>query len=234
MTSLLASGVKAAAFGAFARLFAEPFGLPGAWTHALTAMAILSMTVGNLGALSQTSVKRMLSYSSVAHAGYLLVGLSVASLAPSDQVERAVAFYLLAYTLMSAGAFGWLAWEGGLGESQWRIEDFRGFGSRYPWRALWMSCFLFSLAGLTPTAGFFGKYYLFKLSVDHGLVALTLIAVLNSFVSAYYYLRVVAYFYMKPSGEYSEERGIPSTGLQTVFFLCALAILVVGFLKFPF
>ncbi len=234
VTSLLASGVKAAAFGAFARLFAEPFSFPGSWANALIIMAVLSMTVGNLGALLQTSVKRMLSYSSVAHAGYLLVGLSVASYAPSDQTERAVAFYLLAYTLMSAGAFGWLASEGGKGESQLKIGDFRGFGSRHPWRALWMSFFLFSLAGMTPTAGFFGKYYLFKLSVDHGLVGLTLIAVLNSFVSAYYYLRVVAHFYMKPSGEFQEEIGIPSIGLQMTFFLCALAILVVGFLKFPF
>lgn len=217
VASLLATGVKAAAFGALTRLFTETFGFPGAWTYALMAMAVLSMTVGNMGALMQTSLKRMLAYSSVAHAGYILVGLSAASLAPADQVERAVAFYLLAYTLMSAGAFGWLAWEGGKGETRVSLEDFRGFGSRHPWRALWMSLFLFSLAGMTPTAGFFGKYYLFKLSVDHGMVGLALIAVLNSFVSAYYYLRVVAYFYMKPSGEGKKNSGFPPLEFKRFF-----------------
>lgn len=234
VTAFLSTGVKAAGFGAFTRLFAEAFGLPGGWGNALAVLAVLTMTLGNLGALAQSSVKRLLAYSSVAHAGYVAVGLAAASLAPADEVERAVAFYLLAYTLMTAGAFGWVAWAGGKGETKVSFEDYKGLGLNHPWMGLMMSVFLFSLAGMTPTAGFFGKYYLFKLAVDHGLVWLAIVAVLNSFVSAYYYLRVVAYLYMKPATE-NESQSIPTPwGTRLAFCLCALGTLVVGFLKFPF
>jgi len=234
VSAFLSTGVKAAAFGAFARLFAEAFGLPGAWAGALAVLAVLTMTLGNMGALGQTSVKRLLAYSSVAHAGYLMVGLAAASLAPADEVERAVAFYLLAYTLMTAGAFGWVAWAAGKGEAKTQLEDYRGLGLQHPWMGLMMAVFLFSLAGMTPTAGFFGKYFLFKLAVDRGLVGLVLVAVLNSFVSAYYYLRVVVYLYMKQAEEKERTALISSAGLGWTFFLCALGTLVAGFLKFPF
>lgn len=234
VAAFLSTGVKAAAFGAFARLFAEPLGLPGSWTLALVVLAVLTMTVGNLGALVQTSVKRLLAYSSVAHAGYLMVGLAVASFSPADEVERAVAFYLLAYTLMTAGAFGWLAWAGREGEKNIQLEDFKGFGGVNPWMALPMALFLFSLAGMTPLAGFFGKYYVFKLAVDHGMVWLVIVAVLNSFVSAYYYLRVVATLYMTPQDP-KMAIALPTSAVLTItFFLCALGSLVAGFLKFPF
>ena len=234
VSAFLSTGVKAAAFGAFARLFAEPLGLPGSWTMAMVVLAILTMTIGNLGALTQTSVKRLLAYSSVAHAGYLMVGLSVASLAPADEVERAVAFYLLAYTLMTAGAFGWLSWASQEAEKRNELDDFKGLGSVNPWMALPMAVFLFSLAGMTPLAGFFGKYYIFKLAVDHGCVGLVVVAVLNSFISAYYYLRVVATLYMKPS-EKAHVALLPSSvTLGAVLFLCALGSMIAGFLKFPF
>lgn len=234
VSAFLATGVKAAAFGAFTRLFTEAFGFPGNWVPVFAVLALLTMTVGNLGALAQGSVKRMLAYSSVAHAGYLMVGLSAASMAPADEVERGVAFYLLAYTLMTAGAFGWLAWAGGPGETRNGFEDYRGFGLRHPWMGLMMAVFMFSLAGMTPTAGFFGKYYLFKLAVDHGLIALTVVAVLNSFLSAYYYLRVVVFLYMKPQDDKAAPP-LPSTlDLRLAFLLCALGVLAVGFLKFPF
>jgi NADH-quinone oxidoreductase subunit N len=234
VSAFLTTGVKAAGFGAFTRLFAEALGLPGSWTTGLAVLAVLTMTVGNLGALGQSSVKRLLAYSSVAHAGYLTVALAAASVSHADEVERAVAFYLLAYTLMTAGAFGWLAWAGDKGESRVEVEDHRGLGQSHPWMALMMSIFMFSLAGMTPTAGFFGKYYLFKLAVDHGMIWLAVVAVLNSFVSAYYYLRVVAFLYMKPLDKPGLSP-LPATfELYTVFFLCAIGSLVVGFLKFPF
>jgi NADH-quinone oxidoreductase subunit N len=234
VSALLSTGVKTAAFGAFTRLFVEAFGLPGAWVPAFAVLAVLTMTIGNLGALAQGSVKRMLAYSSVAHAGYLMVGLATVSMAPADELERAVAFYLLAYTLMTAGAFGWIAWAAGKNEAAIGVEDLRGLGLRNPWMGLMMALFIFSLAGMTPTAGFFGKYYLFKLAVDHGLIGLVLIAVLNSFVSAYYYLRVVASLYMKPL-EAKEEAPIPAAlDLRLAFFLCGLGVLAAGFLKFPF
>jgi NADH-quinone oxidoreductase subunit N len=234
VSAFLATGVKAAAFGAFARLFAEAFGLPGGWSFAFGVLAILTMTLGNLGALAQGSVKRMLAFSSVAHAGYLMVGLAAASSAPADQTERAVAFYLLAYTLMTAGAFGWLSWASGKGETKTSFEDLKGLGLKHPWLGLTLTIFMFSLAGMTPTAGFFGKYYLFKLAVDQGMVGLAIVAVLNSFVSAYYYLKVVAYLYMKPVDK-TEPATLPfSWEMGTALFLCALGSLVAGFLKFPF
>ena len=234
VSAFLSTGVKTAAFGAFARLFAEAFGLPGTWVPVFAVLAILTMTLGNLGALAQESVKRMLAYSSVAHAGYLMVGLATVSLAPADDLERAVAFYLLAYTLMTAGAFGWIAWASGKGEAGTGLEDYRGLGLKCPWMGLMMALFMFSLAGMTPTAGFFGKYYLFKLAVDHGLIGLALIAVLNSFLSAYYYLRVVVFLYMKPSKEGVGSVPFVHWDLRLAFFLCGLGVLAAGFFKFPF
>jgi NADH-quinone oxidoreductase subunit N len=234
VSALLSTGVKTAAFGAFTRLFAEAFGLPGGWIPLFAVLAVLTMTLGNLGALGQSSVKRMLAYSSVAHAGYLMVGLAAASLAPADELERAVAFYLLAYTLMTAGAFGWIAWASGQGEARTGFEDYRALGLRFPAMGLVMAVFLFSLAGMTPTAGFFGKYYLFKLALDHGLMGLVIIAILNSFVSAYYYLRVVAFLFMKSAGEEGPALSPAPWGLRLTFLLCGLGVLVAGFLKFPF
>jgi NADH-quinone oxidoreductase subunit N len=234
VSAFLSTGVKTAAFGAFTRLFAEAFGLPGSWIPLFAVLAVLTMTLGNLGALGQSSLKRMLAYSSVAHAGYLMVAMATASLAPADELERAVAFYLLAYTLMTAGAFGWIAWASGQGEARTDFGDYRGLGLRCPGMGLMMAIFMFSLAGMTPTAGFFGKYYLFKLAVDHGLMGLVIIAILNSFVSAYYYLRVVAFLYMKSGKEEGPVLSPASLGLRLTFLLCGLGVLAAGFLKFPF
>jgi NADH-quinone oxidoreductase subunit N len=234
VSAFLSTGVKAAGMGVFVRLFSEAFGMPGSWVPALAILAVLTMTLGNLGALNQVSVKRLLAYSSVAHAGYLMVGLAAASLSPADEVERAAAFYLLAYTLMTAGAFGWLSWASGPGEKKASFEDLRGLGLRKPWMGLGMAVFMFSLAGMTPTAGFFGKYYLFKLAVEHGLVWLALVAVLNSFVSAYYYLKVVVYLYMKSTPERETLQFNATLGLKAALFLCAVGSVVAGFLKFPF
>jgi len=234
VSAFLSTGVKAAGFGVLTRLLTETLGIHSSWTAVVPVIAVLTMVVGNLGALAQDSVKRMLAYSSVAHAGYVMVGLSTAAVAPADEVERAVAFYLLAYTLMTAGAFGWLAWAGGPGEGKSRLSDFQGLGLQRPWMGSAMAVFLFSLAGMTPTAGFFGKYYLFKLVVDRGLTWLAILAVVNSLVSAYYYLRVVAVLYTKKEGDQVEEWPAASQGLGWALFLCALGTSLVGFLKFSF
>jgi NADH-quinone oxidoreductase subunit N len=226
--------VKAAAFGIFAQLFAEVFAMPGPWVLGLSVLAVLTMTLGNLSALAQTNLKRMLAYSSVAHAGYVAVGLAAAAGSPADSVERAVAFYLLAYTLMTAGVFGWIAWVSGPGEKHAGFEDYKGLGLRRPWIGAALAVFLFSLAGMTPMAGFFGKYFLFKLAVDNGLVWLAVVAVLNSFISAYYYLRAAMVLYANPEKEAKAGTAPLSMGLFAAFFLCVLGSLVVGFLKFPF
>jgi NADH-quinone oxidoreductase subunit N len=237
VSALLSTGVKTASVGILARVLVEGLGLQGPWTLALGVLAVLTMTVGNLGALHQTNLKRLLGFSSVAHAGYLLVGLSVAASAPSDQVERGVAFYLLAYTLMTSGAFGFIAWAAPAsvspaGGERVELSDYRGLGLKYPWMGGALALFLFSLAGMTPTAGFFGKYYLFKLAVDQGQVGLVVVAVLNSFLSAFYYLRAAAVLYQKPEGE--EERISFSSGVAAAVLICALGTLALGFLKFPF
>ncbi|HVZ80170.1 MAG TPA: NADH-quinone oxidoreductase subunit N [bacterium] len=233
VSAFLSTGIKAAAFGAMARLFTEAFGLPGPWIGAFAVLAVLTMTWGNLGALAQSSVKRMLGFSSVAHAGYLMVGLSVAAVAPANEIERGVAFYLLAYTLMTGGAFGWLAWASGKGEKEVAFNDLRGLGFRDPILGLVMAFFMFSLAGMTPTAGFFGKYFLFKTAVDHGMTGLVILGVLNSFLSAYYYLKVVGVLYTR-TGE-GKEGALPVTwGLRLSLVLCGLGVLVAGLLRMPF
>jgi len=234
VAGFLATGVKAAALGAFGRLFAEAFGMQGPWVTALGVLAVVTMTVGNLGALSQGSVKRMMAYSSVAHAGYTMVGLWAAAHSPADSVERALAFYLLAYTLMTSGAFGWLSIAAGPGEKDLSLEDLKGLGLQRPLFALSMAIFLFSLAGMTPMAGFFGKFYLFKLAVDAGGLGLVIVAVANSLVSAYYYLRVVATLYKE--GKEAKAAAFPAlgAGLKAALLACALGTLVAGFLKFPF
>jgi NADH-quinone oxidoreductase subunit N len=237
VSALLSTGVKTAAVGILARVLVEGIGLQGPWTFFLGVLAVLTMTVGNLGALHQTNLKRLLGFSSVAHAGYLLVGLSVAASAPSDQVERAVAFYLLAYTLMTSGAFGFISWaalpgRASAGGERVEIRDYRGLGLSHPWLGVALALFLFSLAGMTPTAGFFGKYFLFKLAVDQGQVGLVVVAVLNSFLSAFYYLRAAAALYQKPEGR---EEAIPlSPGVAAAVLICSLGTLALGFLKFSF
>ncbi len=239
VSAILSTGVKTAAVGILARVLVEALGLPGSWTMILAVLAVLTMTLGNLGALNQTNLKRLLGFSSVAHAGYLLVGLSVASSAPADQVERAVAFYLLAYTLMTSGAFGFIAWASQTesasnfhGGERVDLEDFKGFGLDHPWMGGALAIFLFSLAGMTPMAGFFGKYFLFKLAVDQGQLGLVIVAVLNSFLSAFYYLRAAAVLYQKPLTENKVLAISPGTGLALL--LCSLGTLALGFLKFPF
>ncbi len=234
VSGFLSTGVKAAAFGIFARLFAEVFSMPGPWVAALATLAVLTMTLGNLSALAQTNLKRMLAYSSVAHAGYVAVGLAAATGSPADVVERAVAFYLLAYTLMTAGVFGWIAWASGEGEKNSNFSDYQGLAYRHPGMGLALAVFLFSLAGMTPMAGFFGKYFLFKLAVDNGLVWLAVVAVLNSFVSAYYYLRAAMQLYVRTDKEAKAGLKPISWGLFTAFFICVLGSLIAGFLKFPF
>lgn len=238
VSALLSTGVKTAAVGILARMTVEALGLPGSWNMILGVLAVATMTLGNLGALNQTNLKRLLGFSSVAHAGYLLVGLSVGALAPSDQVERAVAFYLLAYTLMTSGAFGFIAWASApsgfrtAGGERVELEDYRGFGLTHPWMGGTMALFLLSLAGMAPLAGFFGKYFLFKVAVDQGQVGLVIVAVLNSFLSAFYYLRAVVVLYQKPLEEH-QILSVP-TGVGVAMLVCSLGTLILGFLKFSF
>ncbi|HLK10900.1 MAG TPA: NADH-quinone oxidoreductase subunit N [Candidatus Binatia bacterium] len=192
ITAFMAVGVKAAGFAAFARVFVAALGGAAAsWTGLLWVAAALTMTVGNVTAVSQTSVKRMLAYSSIAHAGYALVGLVAAPAGGS-----ALLFYLVAYAAMNAGAFAVLIALGRRGEPHEALADLAGLGFRHPLLGLAMTVFMLSLAGIPPTAGFVGKFYLFSAAVDAGYVGLVVIGVLNSLVSVYYYAGVVVQMYM--------------------------------------
>jgi len=189
--------VKAAAFAGWARIFLHQLApLQNEWALVVKALAILTMTLGNLLAVSQASVKRMLAYSSIAHAGYLLIAL-VAGGAAGGQ---ALLFYLMSYGAMTLGAFGVLiALKDGEKDSE-AYGDFAGLGFRRPFLAMAMSLFMLSLAGFPPLAGFTGKFYLFRAAVAAGHTDLAVIGALNSLVSVFYYLRVVVMMYMEEGG----------------------------------
>lgn len=194
ITAFMSAGPKAAAFAAFLRILEYCFfSLKPEWTAMLWVLAVLTMIVGNVIAISQTNIKRMLAYSSIAHAGYAMVGL----VAANEIGYSGILFYLLAYSFMNIGAFAVLVLAGKKGEDNLTLEGFSGFGYKRPFLGVAMAIFLFSLMGLPPTAGFAGKFYVFAGAVKAGYLWLAVIGVLNSAVSLYYYLRVMVYMYFR-------------------------------------
>jgi NADH-quinone oxidoreductase subunit N len=166
----------------------------------LWVLAVMTMIIGNVIAISQTNIKRMLAYSSIAHAGYAMVGM----VAANEIGYSGLLFYMLAYTFMNIGAFAVLTLAGKKGEENLTLEGFSGFGFKRPYLGVAMTIFLFSLMGLPPTAGFTGKFYIFAGAIDAGYIWLVIIGVLNSAVSLYYYLRVMVYMYFRdPVEDYS-------------------------------
>jgi len=198
MTAFMSAGPKAAGFAAFIRvmIFAFPM-LMAEWTELLWVLAVLTMTIGNIIALSQDNIKRMLAYSSIAHAGYALVGFTAAN----AEGAAGILFYMLSYAFMNIGAFAVVILIGKKGEKNGNVQDFAGLASKKPLLALIFAVFLFSLAGMPPTAGFIGKFYLFSAAIKSGYLWLAIIGVLNSAASVYYYLRVMVFMYMKDTEE---------------------------------
>ena len=200
-TNFMAVAVKTAAFAMLLRVLLVAFGdarllsWGTGWPPALAALAIVTMTAANLIAGQQESVKRMLAYSSIAHAGYALVGAVAA--ASSKAAVPSVLFYMLTYTVSTAGAFGALILCGRRGAEAVSYEDLAGIGRRHPAAALAFSFFLLSLAGVPPLAGFFGKLYVFGAAIEAEQYTLTIVGLLNSVLGAYYYLRVMVYMYMR-------------------------------------
>ena len=193
VTALMAVGVKAAAFAAFARVFLHHLaGLAADWTGVVWILAVLTMTLGNVVALLQRNIKRMLAYSSIAHAGYLLVGM----VAGKEAGGAAILYYLLVYALMNLGAFAVVVALARHGEPNEDLDDYAGLGFKYPFLGFSMAVFMLSLAGIPSLAGFTGKFYLFSAAVKSGYVGLAVIGVLNSVVSMYYYAGVLAKMYM--------------------------------------
>lgn len=193
VTALMAVGVKAAAFAAFARVFLHTLApLSADWETVMRVLAVLTMTVGNVIALSQTNIKRLLAYSSISHAGYLLIGM----VAAGANGGTAVLYYILVYSFMTLGAFAVVIALGKRGELNEEIDDYAGLGYKQPLLAFSMTVFLLSLAGVPTLAGFTGKFYLFTAAVDTGHIDLAIVGVLNSAVSMYYYLGVPIRMYM--------------------------------------
>ena len=229
VTAFMAAGVKVAAFGALLRVLAEALpALASSWRPALAVLAVVSMVGGNLGALAQGNVKRMLAYSSIAHAGYLLTAL----VAPSRVAAEAVLFYLAAYAAVNLGGFGALAALARDGREPLSLGDMAGLASRRPALAAALTVFLVSLTGIPVSGGFVGKFYLFGAAVGAGYVELAVVGVLMSVVSAYYYLRVVVYMYMRdPVGEDAWSPVAP--GASLALGIAAAAVLALGIYPGP-
>src|SRR5262249_23814801 len=202
VTALFSAGPKAAAFALLLRIFATVPAATHYWFWDFWLLAVVTMFLGNLGALLQTNVKRMLAYSSISHAGYILVAFaavtSMASERPSAATSAyaAILFYLLGYALVKVGAFTIVSQLGGSGEKNLSIDDYAGLGQRQPWVAAALSVFLLSLLGLPVTAGFFGKFYVFTAAVKSNLIWLAVLMAINSTIGVYYYLRLVIIMYM--------------------------------------
>ena len=192
------------------RIFATVPAATHFWFWAFWLLAVLTMFAGNLGALVQTNVKRLLAYSSIAHAGYILVAFAaVTAMAQGEggsagaaPAYAAVLFYLLSYALVKLGAFTIVSQLGGTGEKNLSLDDYAGLSQRQPWVAAALSVYLLSLLGLPVTAGFFGKFYIFKAAVNSHLLWLAVLMAINSVIGAYYYLRVIVVMYMRePNAE---------------------------------
>lgn len=203
ITAFMSAGPKAAGLAALIRVLVEAMPqMAHQWEILVAVLAVLTMTVGNLAALVQTNVKRMLAYSSIAHVGYILIALVASVGGRADRALSAIMFYLLAYTFMNIGAFAILIFLRREGMPNEDLADFGGLSRRSPGAALAMLIFMFSLAGIPPTAGFAAKLSVFYAAIQGGYYWLVIIGILNSAVAAYYYLRIVVYMYMRePEGE---------------------------------
>jgi NADH-quinone oxidoreductase subunit N len=223
ITAFLSVGSKAASFAMLIRIFYE--GLPsmsGDWRLLFQVLAIVTMTAGNIAAVTQSNIKRMLAYSSIAHAGYLLIGVAVGT----SRGVTAMLVYLFVYSFMQLGAFGVLLLLHRKDVAGDELKDFTGLHFRSPFAAFAMLLFMLSLGGIPPTAGFMGKFWLFSAAIDAHYYWLALIGVLNSAISLYYYLRIVVFMYLKTDAAGSEP--VSSPALAIALGVAVLATLVLG------
>jgi NADH-quinone oxidoreductase subunit N len=233
VTGFMAAGVKAAAIAGLLRLLGTAFADSGltlghaGWVRILGLVSVLTMTWGNLAALRQDNVKRMLAYSSIAHAGYLLVGLAALGLR-LDGAQSALLVYLAAYALTSLGLFAAVAWIGRRDDERSLVADWSGLARSRPAVALAMAVMLLSLAGIPPTGGFFGKFYVFRAAMQSpDLVWLVVAGVINSVISVYYYLRIVVAMYFRDPVRPFHPYASAGTGLAlavTVLLVLALGV----------
>src|SRR6202142_3349935 len=225
VSGFLSVGPKAAAFAVLLRVFLTAFGpIADRWEPIVWACALATMCVGNFAAIKQTNIKRMLAYSSIAHAGYVLVAVT----AHSGTGSAAAMFYLAAYAFTNLGAFAVVTYVARRGERYVAIDDFAGLSQRQPAMAAMLVIFLLSLIGVPLTAGFFGKFYIFKAALESHLVWLTVLGLLNSAVAAYYYLRILVVMYMHEPSEAAIAAEPLSAGMKAALVLPALGTFVLG------
>jgi len=247
ITGFMAVGVKAAAFGVLARLMFETFGAPSdraAWIPIILGAAVLTMVIGNILAMSQTNVKRMLAYSGIAHTGYILLAFLVMprhgdSVTMNEHLQ-AVVYYLFVYGVMTLGAFGVIALVREDGRPLETIDDYKGLSTQHPAIALCMSIFMLSLAGMPPFGGFFAKFMIFRGAIEQGamnqqssFIVAAVIGILTSVASLYYYLRVIVAMYMSPSAEHAGEAAVSvpcrySWGTNILIFTAGAVTLILG------
>lgn len=232
ITAFMSASPKAAAFAAFLRVFIEALpSLQGVWVDIIWVLAAMTMTAGNVIALVQDNVKRMLAYSSIAHAGYILV----AFISTDKSGIASILYYMLAYTFMNIGAFAIVIIIGGKGEEKVHVKDYTGLGYRYPLTAAAMTLFLLSLTGIPPTAGFMGKLYLFSAAIKSGYVGLVTIAVLNSVISLYYYLKIIVAMYLKePELDVAHDSLVFSPAMVIALIIAVCGVLLVGIFPSPY
>jgi NADH-quinone oxidoreductase subunit N len=225
ITAFLSVGPKAAGFAATVRVMTEALGPAWqTWVPIIIILCIITMTVGNVVAVTQRSVKRMLAYSSIAHTGYILIGLASYTPANREQAISSILFYLFSYLFMNMGAFGvviWLQHNGGTDS----LDSFRGLSTWAPGVAALMMLFMLSLTGIPPTLGFLGKYYVFISAINSGLWWLAVIGAINSAIAAFYYLRVIWYMYF----EEPRAARVPRESRTLVWTLVGAAIAVLVF-----
>jgi len=228
VTAFMSVGPKAAAFAVILRVLLEAFGgLKSDWEVLLTILAVLTMVVGAVLALVQTSLKRMLAYSSIGHAGYALIGVVVGDALGTFSVM----YYMAIYAVMNMGAFGVMIMLRNAGLVGEEIDDFKGLAKTHPWAALFMLIFMFSLAGIPPTAGFIAKLYVFMAAVKAGYVWLAVVGALLTAVSAYYYIRVIVVMYMQEPD--TTQVLTVNRGLKAALVFSLIVVLALGIYPEP-
>jgi len=223
ITGFMSVATKAAAFALIARIFFTAFSeLNNIWMPFMFGISVITMLVGNIAAIFQDDVKRMLAYSGVAHAGYLLIGV----LANSQDGIASLIFYLNVYLFMNIGAFAVIFIMEGEGEKGNSISRFKGLAKKHPLIAGAMSLFMLSLAGFPPTAGFFGKLYVFMAAIKEGYILITIMAVIATVISVYFYLRIIVLMYFHENEK--EEKVVVHRGMGAIIALSSIAIILIG------
>lgn len=230
VSAFMSTGAKAAAFSAFLLVFTATFDFThGSMNTVLAVLAVASMLLGNIVAIAQRNIKRMLAYSSIAHAGYMLIGVT----AGGDVSLAGVLFYLIAYVFTNLGAFGIASIIERADQQGTDLEHFRGLFYRRPLLAVLMGVFMFSLIGIPPLAGFFGKYYIFVAAIENGYTWLTIVGVVTSMISVYYYLRVVVLMFFQTADESSATGAVAGEGIAgfpiTITAEGSIALLISAF-----